>query len=64
MSNDNGSKADGKIGCFLWVLCFFFPIVGLVLYLAWKRDYPLKATSSGNAALIGFIVWVVISFVL
>lgn len=38
------------------VLCFFFPIVGLILYLLWKDSQPLKAKSAGKGALIGVIV--------
>lgn len=38
------------------VLGFFFPVIGLILYLVWKEDYPLKANSAGKGALIGVIV--------
>lgn len=41
------------------VLGFFIPIVGLILYLVWKADYPAKAKSAGKGALIGAIVGVV-----
>jgi hypothetical protein len=37
------------------VLCFFIPLVGLILYLVWKDEYPLKAKSCGKGALIGAI---------
>ena len=40
----------------LAVLCFFFPIVGLILWLVWKDQYPLKAKSCGKGALIGVCV--------
>ena len=43
------------------VLGFFFPLIGLILYLVWKADYPLKAKSCGKGALIGFIVGIVLS---
>ncbi len=43
------------------VLGFFFPLIGLILYLVWKSDYPLKAKSCGKGALIGVIVGVVVS---
>lgn len=42
------------------ILSFFIPIVGLVLYLVWKDEYPIKAKSCGKSALISVIV----SFVL
>ena len=43
------------------VLGFFFPLIGLILYLVWKAETPLKAKSAGKGALIGFIVSVVLS---
>lgn len=45
-------------------LGFFFPIVGLILYLVWKDQTPLKAKSAGKGALIGVIVWTVLSVIL
>ena len=38
------------------VLGFFLPVIGLILYLVWKDDYPLRAKSCGKGALIGVIV--------
>ena len=43
------------------ILSFFFPVIGLILYLVWKDQTPLKANSCGKGALIGVIVSVVIS---
>lgn len=40
------------------ILCFFIPILGLILYLVWKDEYPLKAKSCGKGALISVIVYV------
>ena len=31
-------------------------MIGLILYLVWKDDYPLRAKSCGKGALIGVIV--------
>ena len=45
-------------------LSFFFPIVGLILYLGWKDQTPLKAHSAGKGALIGVIVWTALSVIL
>ncbi len=47
----------------LKVLCFFFPIVGLILYLVNKDKKPLSAKAYGKWGLIGFIVNTVFSFV-
>ena len=38
------------------VLGFFLPIVGLVLYLAWKDVYPLRSKMAGKGALISVII--------
>ena len=46
------------------VLGFFIPIVGLILYLVWKDETPLRAKSAGKGALIGVITGVVLSVVL
>lgn len=37
------------------VLGFFFPLVGLILYIIWKSDQPRNAKSAGKGALIGVI---------
>jgi hypothetical protein len=48
-------NADAPSGGFV-VLGFFFPLVGLILWLVWKNQYPLRANSCGIGALTGFIV--------
>ena len=40
------------------VLAFFVPIVGLILYLIWKDEYPIKAKKIGKAALISVLIGV------
>ncbi len=42
------------------VLSFFFPLIGLILWLVWMNSSPLKAKSCGKGALIGVIVSAVI----
>ena len=45
---------NGGIG---WAfLGFFFPIVGLILYLSWKDNKPKTAKAAGKGALISTIV--------
>lgn len=47
-------------GGFGWgVLGFFFPIVGLILYLVWKNEKPRTAKAVGKGALISVIICVV-----
>lgn len=50
---DSSSLGWGLLG-------FCIPIVGLILYLIWKNDTPLKAKSAGIGALISVIASVVI----
>jgi hypothetical protein len=38
------------------ILGFFVPIAGLILYLIWKDETPLRAKSAGKGALISVIV--------
>jgi len=42
------------------VLGFFVPVVGLILYLVWKDQTPLRAKSAGKGAIIGVIADVVV----
>ena len=41
----SAASDDAPSGGFA-VLCFLFPLLGLILYLVWKADYPQKAHSS------------------
>ncbi len=38
------------------LLCFLYPVIGLVLYLVWRDTYPMRALSCGKGALVGVIV--------
>lgn len=49
---DSGSAGWGVLG-------FFFPIVGLILFLVWRQDKPKSAKSAGLGALINVILDVV-----
>lgn len=42
----------------LGILCFFFPIVGLILYLIWQETKPIKSKGAGKAALWGLVTGV------
>ena len=55
----SSGELDGPIGG-LGVLCFFIPMVGLVLYLVWNDVKPVKAKGAGTSALWGFGVGVVL----
>ncbi len=45
------------------VLGFFFPLIGLILYLVWNDTLPLRAKSVGKGALIGVIVSVALGII-
>lgn len=48
-------KPEGNT--FGWaVLGFFFPVVGLILYLVWQTDRPLAAKSAGTGALVSVVI--------
>ncbi len=47
-------------GSFGWaVLCFFFPIVGLILFLVWKDEKPKSAKMAGIGALVSVALSIV-----
>ena len=57
------SSSDMDSGSFGYaVLGFFFPIVGLILYLVWKDSKPKSASASGKGALTSVIITVVLYF--
>ena len=43
------------------ILSFFFPIVGLVLFITWRNTLPLKAKSCGIPALVSVILNILLS---
>lgn len=45
------------------IISFFIPLVGLILYLTQKDQTPIKAKACGKAALIGFILGIVLSII-
>ena len=51
---------DGKSFGYAF-LCFLFPIIGLILYLVWREQYPLRASSCGKGAIVGAVVSVAAS---
>lgn len=57
-STDSDSSSFGYA-----LLGFFIPIVGLILFLIWKDEYPLRAKSTGKGALVSVIVSVVLGII-
>ena len=61
-SENRPAKEDGS--SFWWgLLGFLIPIVGLILYIVWRNDYPLRAKSVGKGALAG-VITVILLYVL
>lgn len=42
------------------ILCFCFPIVGLILYCVWRETLPQRAKSAGIGGLLGFVIGAVL----
>lgn len=48
-------NADSNI---LWgLLCFFFPVVGLIIYLCWRDTQPERAKVCGICAIVGVCLY-------
>lgn len=61
--NANIPAADDHPSTILKIVCFFFPIVGLILYLVNKDNKPVSAKAYGKMAIIGVIVEIAFSLV-
>ena len=46
------------------ILSFFFPLIGLVLYIIWKDEHPVKAKGCGKAALASVIVNAILTVII
>ena len=60
--NQNVSQDSSSFG--FAILGFFFPLVGLILFLVFEGKKPKRAKSAGKGALIGFIINIVLSIIL
>lgn len=58
-TTQSASTDSGSFGW--WVLGFFFPLVGLILFLVWQKSKPLSAKRAGIGALVGFITGIVLT---
>ncbi len=46
---------DKKSGAWAF-LCYLVPVLGLILWLVWKDDYPLRAKSCGKGAIVAVVM--------
>lgn len=51
----NVNQSDEGASGGLALVCFFFPLIGLILYCIWNNDYPTKSSDCGKFALYGFL---------
>ena len=51
----NVNNSNEGAGGIKW-LCFFIPLVGLILYLVWQSERPTAAKECGKFALISVII--------
>lgn len=59
-NNSNNPKSIDKNNPGYNILSFLYPIVGLILYIVWKDDYPIRAKGCGKWALISVITYVLL----
>ena len=57
------NQQEDKPSTGLNVLAFLFPLIGLIMYLSFKKTMPVRAKALEKWTLIGFIVGLVISAV-
>ena len=61
----NGTENKNDAPSFGFALLgFIIPVVGLVLYLVWREETPLRAGSAGKGALFGVIAGIALSILL
>ena len=58
--HSSGSADDAPSGGYA-VLSFFLPLVGLILYLVWRKRLPRRAGSAGKGALAGVLTCVALA---
>ena len=60
-------RADDAPSGGFFALGFFFPLIGLILFLVWKDQLPKRAKSCGKGALVGvivqFVFWLILVIV-
>jgi hypothetical protein len=63
--NNYGDYNEPKKVSIWWgVLGFFFPFIGLILFIIWNKTEPEKAKMVGKGALIGFIASIILPIIL
>ena len=60
----NNIQNTDDLPVILKIISFLVPLVGLVLYLVYRNEAPLKSKSGGKWGLIGFIAGIVLSILM
>lgn len=55
-NTDSKSTNEQSISIGCSILCFLFPVVGWILYVLWKQDFPEKAKTCEKVARWGFLL--------
>lgn len=63
INNTPKSNDQEELSMLLKIVCFLIPLVGLILYFVWKKDYPVKSKSACQMALFGFIAGIIINVI-
>ncbi len=62
--NEHGTiKVDGDSNIIIKLASFWFPIVGLILYLLWKDTKPKSAKLAYNSALSGMVLIIIVIYI-
>ena len=56
---NGGNNVNDEPSPIVKVLCFFIPLLGLILYLVNMNEKPVSAKAYGKLSLIGFIIGIV-----
>ncbi len=62
--NEPGPKPGDRPNVWFLILGILFPMVGLILFLMYKKEYPKRAKSAAKGAIIGIIAYVLLSLIL
>ncbi len=60
-SNTQQTRPEDKKSIILNIIAFLCPIIGLILWLVWRKERPIRAKSIGIAALVGVAFEIIIS---
>lgn len=55
-----GGVEEEGLNSQLAIVCFFFPLIGLILWLVWRNEKPKKGKSAGQCTLCGFILNIIL----